>query len=142
MGAGFFELVRVCVGDEPEAVQSAGDGADVLALPVGVRSEAARVNEEIRERAMEMLFEMEAFVPAVILLTAPEPLFAEHRVRAAASTNPDWYRRFCRMYPSARRDANRWKKFKTAPTPETTSPTDRITVSGQSTQRRWDRAAR
>lgn len=41
MGAGFREVVCVRLGDEPEAVQSGGDGADGLAVSVGVRRESA-----------------------------------------------------------------------------------------------------
>lgn len=53
--------------------------------------------------AEEMLLELEANRLEVVLIPAPEKRHVGHCVRAVQDANPEWYRKFCAEYPSARK---------------------------------------
>ena len=59
------------------------------------------------------LNELLAFRLEVCVTRAPEQMHHGHGVRTVCSQNADWYRHFCRLYSSNRRDAARWSKHKT-----------------------------
>jgi hypothetical protein len=50
----------------------------------------------------------------VCLTRAEEERHTGHMVRTVCSQNPDWYRHFCKLYYSNRRDITRWSKHKTS----------------------------
>lgn len=49
---------------------------------------------------LSMLYELESNWLEVVLVPAPDPRHSGHCVRKAHSYNADWYRKFCRWYPS------------------------------------------
>ncbi len=66
-----------------------------------------------RNRAQQYLAELRASRLEVVLIPAPQPSHSGHYVRVVQYANPHWYREFCGLYESARRDRIRWRKFKT-----------------------------
>lgn len=67
-----------------------------------------------REAAAEMLAELEQRRLEVILVPAPDPRHHGHAIRTAVMTNPRWYRRLCRQYPTQRSRPRRRQKPDTA----------------------------
>ena len=49
------------------------------------------------------------------VVTAPAPVgkHAGHAVRVVQGENPEWYQKLCARHPSARKDLDKWRKFKT-----------------------------
>ncbi len=69
--------------------------------------------DEIREKAGELLDELLTFRLEVVLADAPETRHATHSCRVAVSTNPEWYRLFCRENPTTARSKRRRGSFQT-----------------------------
>lgn len=67
-----------------------------------------------RDMAAAMANELTFASFSVGLAPAPSPRHPRHRVRTVLEANPPWYRRLCALVVSARADAWRWKKVKTA----------------------------
>jgi hypothetical protein len=70
--------------------------------------------EAMKDKAAEMLTEIEAFRHSVVLVDAPEPRHAGHKIRVAESTSPAWYSRLCSEHQSLRgRGPKRYKRPRT-----------------------------
>lgn len=70
--------------------------------PYFIMPEKEIVNQEERELAEEMLYELEGAYFEVVLIPAPDPQHSGHKVRALQSGNPKWYSVFCSRYMSCR----------------------------------------
>lgn len=50
----------------------------------------------------------------VVTIPARNPMYCNHKVRAVLNSNPDWYRKLCREFPSrCKAHRNRKNKFDT-----------------------------
>lgn len=65
---------------------------------------------DLEETVRWMLDELQDRKLEVGLVSAPEEKHTGHCVRLVETTNPDWYRQLCRMYPRSRQ-RNRKEKF-------------------------------
>lgn len=60
--------------------------------------------EEIVNKAYDMLVELESMQLEVTLRKAPIQNHSGHKIRAAQMSNCDWYRKYCAMYVSRPED--------------------------------------
>lgn len=57
----------------------------------------------IEEIANDLLQELLSSRLEVVLIPAPEQRHSGHCVRAVQEANPEWYQKFCEIYPSNRK---------------------------------------
>ena len=68
-----------------------------------------------QRKAKELLRELQDHYLEVVLIPSNDPECAMRggMIRAVQEQNADWYREFCGLYESSRKDRLRWRKFKT-----------------------------
>ena len=75
------------------------------------------LTREQRRMAEEMLAELQSQRLEVVLVPSREGV---GMIRAVSEQNPEWYREFCRLYPSRRRRSHLKQEFDTAISRKTT----------------------
>lgn len=76
-----------------------------------------RKRRRIQRKARRLLEELECTQLEVVLVPdrRPDDYGGQTRMlRAVQTENPEWYQKFCKLYPSRRRDRLRWAEDKTA----------------------------
>jgi hypothetical protein len=83
---------------------------------IAYTGEAARRIITLRRAAQKMLMELESSHLEVVLIPSRDHDCAMRggMIRAVQYQNPAWYRSFCGIKESRRKDILRWRKFKTA----------------------------
>ncbi|MBN2140863.1 MAG: hypothetical protein JW718_07635 [Desulfovibrionaceae bacterium] len=59
--------------------------------------------QRLRPAVEQMLRDLDWSGLCVELIPAPEPMHPDHRIRAVAERNPDWYRELARTFQRGRR---------------------------------------